>query len=54
MQPMETIMDHAAPVEVDAHELERALNFWNKFTTLVKYSIIAIVCLLIGMALFLL
>jgi hypothetical protein len=51
---METMMDHSAPVEVDAHELERARAFWNNFTKLVKFGIGAVVVLLILMALFLL
>lgn len=45
--------DHHHPVDVDPQSLQRAQTNWHGFVQLIKYSTIAIIALLIGMAVFL-
>ncbi|MBU0859340.1 MAG: aa3-type cytochrome c oxidase subunit IV [Alphaproteobacteria bacterium] len=47
-------MGNHEPVESDPKALQDAQNMWVNFTVLTKYSVIATVALLAGMALFLL
>lgn len=42
------------PVEIDPANLQQAQNMWTGFTTMTKYSVIAIVALLLAMGAFLL
>lgn len=43
-------MGHHEPVDVDPKALENAHGMWVNFTVLTKYSVIAVVVLLLGMA----
>lgn len=47
-------MDHHTTAAVNPDELARARTMWGAFTQFAKYSIIAIVALLVLMAAFLL
>jgi len=44
----------SAPANADPKEVERAYDMWGNFKALVKWSLIAIIALLIVMAAFLL
>jgi Bacterial aa3 type cytochrome c oxidase subunit IV len=46
-------MDHHTPADVDPAALENSRKIWHGFTAMVKYNLIAIIALLIGMAIFL-
>ena len=41
------------PVTVDADTLKQAHNIWAGYTFMIKYGIIAVIALLVGMAVFL-
>ena len=43
-------MGHHEPVETDPKALESAHSMWVNFTVLTKYSVIAVVVILLGMA----
>lgn len=46
--------DNHAPVSVDPQAVKDAERIWDDFTKLTKYSIIGVIAVLIGMAVFLL
>ncbi len=46
-------MAHHTPVEVDPQALAHAKGSWGHFTCAVKYGVVAVVVLLLGMAFFL-